>query len=89
MIATLRGKVLGVNDQSLIVDVNGVGFSVMVTPTVRGQAEIGSELFLNLKIKLRVSLGAMEVERENLYRITRQLSLLQKRSQALVLMHAK
>jgi Holliday junction DNA helicase RuvA len=53
MIATLRGKVLGVNDQSLIVDVNGVGFSVMVTPTVRGQAEIGSELFLHTALLVR------------------------------------
>ena len=53
MIATLRGKVLGANDQSVILDVNGVGFSVMVTPTVRGQAEIGSELFLHTALLVR------------------------------------
>jgi Holliday junction DNA helicase RuvA len=53
MIATLRGKVLGANDQSVILDVNGVGFSVMVTPTVRRQAEIGSELFLHTALLVR------------------------------------
>lgn len=53
MIATLRGKVLGVNEQSLIIDVNGVGFSVMVIPTVRVQTEIGSELFLHTALLVR------------------------------------
>jgi Holliday junction DNA helicase RuvA len=53
MIATLRGKVLGANEQSLIIDVNGVGFSVMVPPTVRVQAEIGSELFLHTALLVR------------------------------------
>ena len=53
MIATLRGKVLAVTEQALVIDVNGVGFSVMVTPTIRLSAEIGSDLFLHTTLLVR------------------------------------
>ncbi len=53
MIATLRGKVLAVTEQALVIDVNGVGFSVIVTPTIRLSAEIGSDLFLHTTLLVR------------------------------------
>jgi len=53
MIATLRGKVLAVTEQAVVIDVNGVGFSVMVTPTIRLSAEIGSDLFLHTTLLVR------------------------------------
>lgn len=53
MIATLRGKILGIADQSVVIDVNGVGFSVMVTPAVRVSVSIGDDVFLQTALLVR------------------------------------
>lgn len=53
MIATLRGKIIATTEQSVVVEVNGVGFSVIVTPAIRLGAIEGSEIFLHTALLVR------------------------------------
>jgi Holliday junction DNA helicase RuvA len=53
MIATLKGKVIATTEQSIVVEVNGVGFSVMVTPAIRLSVSEGKEIFLHTALLVR------------------------------------
>lgn len=53
MIATLRGKALGLAESTVIVDVNGVGFAVTTTPAVRNTIDIGNDVFLHTSLVVR------------------------------------
>jgi len=53
MIATLRGKIVGVTDQAVIIDVHGVGFSVITTPALRLSAQAGGDIFLHTALVVR------------------------------------
>ena len=53
IIATLRGKIIATTEQTLVVEVNGVGFSVVVTPAIRLGAIEGSEIFLHTALLVR------------------------------------
>lgn len=53
MIATLRGKVMGVAEQALIIDVHGVGFSVITIPALRLDLEMGHDILLHTALIVR------------------------------------
>lgn len=54
MIATLRGRIIGHAKQSIILDVNGVGFQVVVSASDLGRwAEVGSEVTLFTHLQVR------------------------------------
>ena len=43
MIASLRGTVLSVRENTCIVDVNGVGYAVNITPSHKRSLHVGNE----------------------------------------------
>lgn len=47
MIKSLRGQVIEVNDASLVLDVNGVGYEVLTTPLVQQSSAPGSDCFIH------------------------------------------
>jgi Holliday junction DNA helicase RuvA len=53
MISSLRGSVLHVSDDAVVIEVGGVGFSVAVTPQVARTAHIGDELRLHTTLIVR------------------------------------
>jgi Holliday junction DNA helicase RuvA len=53
MISSLRGSVLHVSDDAIVIEVGGVGFSVAVTPQVARAAHIGDELRLHTTLIVR------------------------------------
>ncbi len=54
MIGSLRGKILSRKPDSLLLDVNGVGYSVIVTiPTVANLPADGREVFLHIHTHVR------------------------------------
>jgi Holliday junction DNA helicase RuvA len=53
MIAILRGEVLSVAEQSLVINVNGLGFAVMTTPALRARTATGEELTLHTSLIVR------------------------------------
>ena len=53
MISSLRGRVLHLDADSLVVDVGGVGFAVAVTPAVTREFHIGDEIVLHTNLIVR------------------------------------
>lgn len=53
MISSLRGSVLHVSDDGVVIEVGGVGFSVAVTPQVARTAHLGGELRLHTSLIVR------------------------------------
>ena len=53
MIASLNGTVLHATSHSLVLDVNGVGYLIHVTPNVASGAHIGSALLLHTSLTVR------------------------------------
>lgn len=53
MISSLRGSVLHVSDDSVVIDVGGVGFSVAVTPQVSRTVHVGDEVRLHTTLIVR------------------------------------
>ena len=53
MIASLKGKILVLEDNALILDVGGVGYRVHVPATVLGEMEVGSETRLHIHMHVR------------------------------------
>ncbi|SBS75136.1 Holliday junction branch migration protein RuvA [uncultured Microbacterium sp.] len=77
MISSLRGRVLHLDADSLVVDVGGVGFAVAVTPAVTREFHIGDEIVLHTNLIVRedaLSLFGFQ-EREELTVFTQLLSV--------------
>lgn len=78
MIATLRGKILGSGEHSIIVDVSGVGYSVMTNPAVRLGGEIGREIFLHTALVVREDAftlyGYQSTEERDLFQLLQTVS---------------
>ncbi len=53
MISSARGRVLHLDSDSVIVDVNGVGFSIAVTPQLSRSFHIGDEIVLHTHLVVR------------------------------------
>ena len=53
MIASLTGTVQGVTSTHLVLDVNGVGYAVSVTPAMSTSALVGSALMLHTALIVR------------------------------------
>lgn len=53
MISSLRGQVLHLDAESVVVDVGGVGFSVAVTPQLSRQFHVGDEIVLHTNLVVR------------------------------------
>lgn len=53
MISSLRGRVLHLDPESVIVDVGGVGFSVAVTPQLSRTFHVGDEIVLHTTLVVR------------------------------------
>ncbi|MFV0319414.1 MAG: Holliday junction branch migration protein RuvA [Microbacterium sp.] len=53
MISSLRGTVLHIDTDTMIVEVGGVGFSVAVPPDIVREAHVGSELHLHTHLVVR------------------------------------
>jgi Holliday junction DNA helicase RuvA len=53
MISSLRGSVLHVSDDGVIIEVGGVGFSVAVTPQVARMTHVGADLRLHTTLIVR------------------------------------
>lgn len=53
MIASLKGKIGEVLDDSLVVEIGGVGFQVYTPATIRQQAQLGEVIFLHTYLVVR------------------------------------
>lgn len=53
MISSLRGSVLHLDSDSVVIDVNGVGFSVAVTPDIPRSFHVGDEIVLHTILVVR------------------------------------
>lgn len=53
MIASVKGKVIGLGENSLIVEVGGVGLRIFVPTGLHAQAHISDEIFLNTYLVVR------------------------------------
>ncbi|MCR2800852.1 MULTISPECIES: Holliday junction branch migration protein RuvA [unclassified Microbacterium] len=53
MISSARGRVLHLDPDSVIVDVNGVGFSIAVTPQLSRSFHVGDEIVLHTHLVVR------------------------------------
>ncbi|WP_292832091.1 Holliday junction branch migration protein RuvA [Microbacterium sp.] len=53
MISSLRGRVLHLDVDHLIIEVGGVGFSVAVTPQVSREVHLGDEILLHTNLIVR------------------------------------
>ena len=53
MIASLRGRILAKNPNSIVVDVGGVGYSVNVTPQLSASMDEGHEVTLQTRLVVR------------------------------------
>ncbi|KAA9087017.1 Holliday junction branch migration protein RuvA [Microbacterium radiodurans] len=53
MISSLRGSVLHLGSDSVVVDVGGVGFSVAVTPDIPRTYHVGDEIVLHTNLVVR------------------------------------
>jgi Holliday junction DNA helicase RuvA len=53
MIASLRGEVVSIGQDSLVVDVGGVGMRVFVPSAVRAAASLGEQIFLHTHLVVR------------------------------------
>jgi Holliday junction DNA helicase RuvA len=59
MIASIRGEVLSVWDDSLVVDVSGVGFQVYVSNSILAQVHPGEPVFLHTYLLVREDMLAL------------------------------
>jgi Holliday junction DNA helicase RuvA len=59
MIALMRGTVVAIEDDSIIVDVGGVGFQVYVPTTLKDNAQVGETTFLFTRLVVREDLMAL------------------------------
>ncbi|MEN4042652.1 MAG: Holliday junction branch migration protein RuvA [Anaerolineaceae bacterium] len=59
MIASLSGDVVGVENDSLVVSVGGVGLRVYVTPAVRAQYRVGEPIHLHTHLVVREDMLAL------------------------------
>jgi Holliday junction DNA helicase RuvA len=53
MISSLRGRVLHLDAESIVIDVGGVGFSVAVTPQLTREFHVGDEIVLHTTLIVR------------------------------------
>ncbi len=53
MISSLRGRVLHLDDESVVVDVGGVGYAVAVTPQLSREFHAGDEIVLHTHLVVR------------------------------------
>ncbi|SDQ15203.1 Holliday junction branch migration protein RuvA [Microbacterium sp. cf332] len=53
MISSLRGSVLHLEPDSVVIDVGGVGFSVAVTPDIARSFHVGDEIVLHTNLVVR------------------------------------
>ena len=53
MISSLRGRVLQLDDESVVVDVAGVGYAVAVTPLLSREFHAGDEIVLHTHLVVR------------------------------------
>ena len=53
MISSLRGQVLALDADSVVIDVGGVGFAVAVTPQVAREFSVGDEIVLHTSLIVR------------------------------------
>lgn len=53
MIASLKGIVSSISPSSLVIDVNGVGYLVQVTPALALSVRVGSEIFVHTAFVVR------------------------------------
>ncbi|QCR40151.1 Holliday junction branch migration protein RuvA [Microbacterium sp. SGAir0570] len=53
MISSLRGSVLHLESDSVVIDVGGVGFSVAVTPDIPRSFHVGDEIVLHTNLVVR------------------------------------
>ena len=53
MISILRGNVISQENDGIIVDVNGIGFHVLVPSILRGQVQVGEAVYLYTKMIIR------------------------------------
>jgi holliday junction DNA helicase RuvA len=59
MISTIKGKVTGVGEDSLVVEIGGLGFRVFVPAAVHDQAHFSDEVFLYTYLVVREDLLAL------------------------------
>jgi Holliday junction DNA helicase RuvA len=59
MIASLRGKVVQKRENSLVVEMNGVGYKVICPISVLESAKVGDEIFLNTYTHVREDILAL------------------------------
>ena len=59
MIALLRGTVVIIEDDSIVLDIGGVGFQVYIPSTLKDQLETGESLFLYTRLIVREDLLAL------------------------------
>src|SRR3972149_8565249 len=59
MIASLRGKVVQKKADSLVVEMNGVGYKVICPTSVLGSVKVDSEIFLNIYSHVREDILAL------------------------------
>jgi len=67
MIASIHGEIGGINEDSLVIVVGGIGIRVYVTHQMRAQARVGDRLFLHTHLVVRedaLNLYGFELERE-------------------------
>jgi Holliday junction DNA helicase RuvA len=53
MIGTIRGTILSIDDDGLVVEVNGIGYHVHVPAPVQSQLRLGENIFLYTKLVVR------------------------------------
>ncbi len=53
MISFLRGRIVGISAANLVIDVNGIGYNVIVTPQVLQSASIDTEISLPVALIVR------------------------------------
>ena len=59
MISTVNGKVIGVGEDNLVIEVGGLGFRVNVPAEVHGKARLSDEIFLHTYLVVREDLLAL------------------------------
>ena len=53
MIATIQGKMIHSGEDYLILDVNGIGFKVFVSPALKGRVYLEQDVFLFTQLIVR------------------------------------
>jgi Holliday junction DNA helicase RuvA len=53
MIAAVRGEIIDIGDDNLVIYVSGIGLKVLVTKATQGQAKVGDSIFLHTYLVVR------------------------------------